>query len=332
MDDKIYISFGIRAVRNLNALNGSGSQGNVSDLQRATVLYRNRNGKRRYAQVPITTGNALKHYHTKYFVFEVLKAGREDLISTYDHEFQHRYGKFNDDKFEFLDGKKAKDRGFKEFKNARELEERVIKNLVVGDVHGFLYTESPQVGRPSTIKFSFATPVEEIVREYYSQIASLITHNRVRPIEEKKEGESSTMMLFYKYYASAIYGFRIDFDAYMVSRLYTDPKHRLVEGVNKKERIIRAVDAIRDFIVNPTGASVSRALPIAKPVSIVAIVSKSPIGVVHPYYSDRIEETKNVLKNVEAKVFSYNADVGESVGLHELFERVKEEIEGRMGE
>jgi len=291
---KVYIL--ARVKLQLHSLNAAGAVGNYTKLQEGYVIH---NGE--VIPVPIITGNALKNWHArKMSIYYVTKLGGKHI-----HE-RH-----------FIDMLRATG---DMIKNKDDPEKDIVKNCAICDVHGYLIAErGVQSKRHSLIKFSFAVPTEDFIAK---RIKFVVTHNRVVSMQQKQaeksekvEGEDQEkevgMMVFKREYGTAIYAWDAVLDVAQIGRSqYSVAKvnnsivwlgEEIVSSKDNKDELNRRIKAVILAFDAPLtgdlGANTARALPLSRPVELVAIVTNSPMPKpLHPYYSNWKEDLSQLLK------------------------------------
>jgi len=302
----------------LHSLNASGAIGNYTKLQEGYVVV---DGEA--IPVPVITGNALNNWHARAMVLKYLELGgtavhKEQSVhqsiessgltcGTAVHKEHYEKG------MQRVSADLAKASGITDKTDRTDAEKILVNGCSICDVHGFMLAEEglPQVRRESTIKMSFAVPVEKMVKEIRKFV---ITHNRVSK-------DPNEMMVIKREYASAIYGWLSVFDLSGVGRSQYK-KHpnagvwageKIIEFDEVTKRVKAAILAYEALLTGELGASTSRALPLSKPVEIVAILTMWPIPMpLHPFYDDYVSWLKNILekygKQIE-KVYYYGIDL-----------------------
>jgi CRISPR-associated protein Cas7/Csa2 subtype I-A len=196
-----------------------------------------------------------------------------------------------------------------------ESEKNIITSCAIEDVHGYL---SPVPGFPikrdSRVRFSWLVPIEDS-----EEAVVTVLHNRVAKVmelkpeeEESKEKEKkkeekapAQMMAFYKQYASAIYSFSSSIDLGRIG--ISDYTMKVAEGMGEEElkaRKLATLKAYMPLLQGEAGASMGRALPIAKSLECLIIASEFPAlpNLVSSYYSNYKEENLELLKSLESLV------------------------------
>jgi len=280
----MYVRLAGRVRVNTASLNAQGTVGNVIELARAHILLRTEKGYE-LMEVPVVTGNSLKHWHFVHFVSMYTELDGKNLC-----EYCKR-----------LIGYRSPDRDGKD-------EEYFVRKCAGEDVHGFLQPEN-NVRRESLVKISFLLPVEDLETRF-----DTITHNRVVVSERGtiERGERG-MMLFKRQYASAVYGFSMVLDLEYVGRLLYDPSHRaVVDDEEIRRRSKAALLALVPLLAGEIGASRSRAQPAWKVEELIAAWSQKPIPpLTHGHYKDYVEQsirtlaTYAKLSGVSAQVITY---------------------------
>jgi len=252
--------------------------------------------KGREYELPIITGNAFKNYHSRAMLQAyIMEGGRQ----VHKEHFSDMYR---------ISKKIAQSEGLKN-KEEKEVEEALVRNCAICDLHGFLLAEQnyPQARRESLIKMSHIIPAEEFCE---LKTNFTLTHNRVT-------AESAEMMLFRREYASSIYAFESLINLAQIGRSSYEKednkdvwlgKKILNDKEEVKRRIRSAVLAYMYAITGELGANTSRSLPLFTPLELVIILTKNPIPrPVHPFFKDYKETLTELIKayREEIEVVAY---------------------------
>jgi len=291
---KLYVL--ARVELQLSSLNASGAVGNYTKLQEGYVIVNTSRGLL-HVPVPVITGNALKNWHARAMAeIYVNELGGKKI---HESHFADMYR---------LSLKRLESEG----KQKSQLSEAVLVNeCSICDVHGYLIAEEGvQLKRESLIKFSFAVPVEEEVKqaaEQYIQLKFAITHNRVT-------ADPKEMMLFKREYGSAVFGWEAVLDVASIGRsqfkrdsssnswlgepLLKDSNSNKIDLDEIALRAKATVLAFAALLSGYVGANTSRALPISRVVDLAAILSDGSIPKpLHPFYEDYAKDLLRLAKS-----------------------------------
>ena len=269
-----FMTLAVKVALNVHDLNNEATAGNVSDIR--MIDYVDLNGQRREA--PAVSGRMLKHWH-----FEHL---RKSCLA-------------DPDKLPLCDGCRAGEpirpgegEPGKIVQVARA-EPEAVSRCVVCDLHGYLIAQQAKgaakgvsTRRTSRALFSWLMPCLD------SEATSRqVVHTRVSQQAEMTAGsekEQSAQMLFYKSYASALYGFVSALDAGRVG--FLDSAQTPAEGVDAAARVKAAVEAYRPLLTGQLGASLSHAMPHADVLEVLVAVSDTgplpfPVSPIYPGYA-----------------------------------------------
>ena len=311
-----YVRVSGRFVAQLSVLTGSDNIGNYNTHAIGRIVVGTGSGFKAH-EVPVLTGNAMKHWHAVY-----LARAYESLGGTMINELC-RAG--------------LGLRGYKKDATLSNLdyadsETEAIKD-VCNDLHGFLIavkkekkqtnrskkTENEeeqteeetkkgvQIKRDSLIKFSFAAPVLDTnVLEFVSRFS--VVHNRVDPVTQRQQGkkqsqdqqaEQKTQQMIFKqeYSTSPLYGFNVVMDlAYVCKPMYESSSVKICDDNEVLRRKEAAILALL-YMFTGVGSKQARALPVSEVVELMAAVSDSPIpNLVHGSYMDYAEKSLDLLK------------------------------------
>lgn len=258
-----FLTLAARMILNVHDLNNEATAGNVSDIR--VIDYVDLQGRRR--EGPAVSGRMLKHWHLALFSDLVKQAGGE-LCSQCMQSEPVRGPVQNDDPTDDV-----------------EAAQLAVRRCAACDLHGFLVAEGNRsVRRNSRAMFSWLLPVLD---EESETTQRQVVHTRVSRQREREEGETAAQMLFYKSYASGIYGFVSALD---LERLgFMEETQHYVEGVDRARRARLAIEAYRHMLTGRIGASQSHAVPHADCLELMVAVSDSgplpfPVSPIYPGY------------------------------------------------
>ncbi len=279
-----YVRLSGRIEVNVSALTGSGATGNYSSVATVAVHCCGR-----VYDVPVLTGNSLKHWHAYYTaqVYEALGGSCMNLPCRLGVGLRGYT----------LEAAKPSDIG----KNYAKNEVEAIQDLC-NDLHGFLQAKGDSGGakRDSLVRLAFAIPLlEKTSLENAAKARRAVTHNRVDPFKGEKATE---MMVFKNEYVSAVYGIAASMDlAYTLVPLYSSCSTTCSASCSssiddeRKRRWQAAITALLPLLTG-SGSKQARALPIARPLELVAAVSSKPLpNLVHGSYPDYLERSLDIL-------------------------------------
>jgi CRISPR-associated protein Cst2 len=293
-----YIRITGRFTIEVSVLTGSDTIGNYNTHATAKIVISDKNGSYKSYEVPVITGNMLKHWHAVYLAKTYEALGGQQLNELCKKGIGLRGYKLEKEKMEYADS-----------------ESDAIKDLC-NDIHGFLIPDK-QLKRDSLVKFSFGIPIlNEKVLENVSRFTTL--HNRVDPVRR----ENTEMMIFKQEYSTApLYGFAITMDlAYVMTPIYeiTQNKNQQQEKTDEEEKNRRKKAAVLAllYMFNGVGSKQARALPIIEVKELLIAVSNVPIpNLVNGAYEDYIDKSlqiieafKKIIGNDRVKLYGYGID------------------------
>ncbi|QXJ32138.1 type I-A CRISPR-associated protein Cas7/Csa2 [Saccharolobus shibatae] len=316
-----YIRISGRFSAEISVLTGSDTIGNYNTHSTAKVSVE-KDGTYKTYEVPVITGNSLKHWHAVY------------LAKVYESLGGNKLNEFCK-KGIGMRGY-TRDSTFNEMKLPNS-EKEAIEDLC-NDIHGFLIPEK-QIKRDSLVKFSFGVPVlRDDVLEYVSRFS--VTHNRVSPIKSKSEkGEESQMMIFKQEYStSPLYGFAASMDLeYVMRSIYEssteEPKEKDEVEKRKRSSILALL-----YMFNGVGSKQARALPISEVKELLIAVSEKQIpNLVHGAYPDYVERSldvlnsyKTLIKDDSLKVYGYKIKCEGGINCRNSLAEIFKEILGTV--
>jgi CRISPR-associated protein Cst2 len=291
-----YVRLSARVNVEVSVLTGSGTIGNYNAHAMATVIFKKDSDPPRVYEIPVITGNALKHWHSIY-----LAETYEALGGRYLNDLCKRgIGARGYTVDSTLVDNKLK---------VAESEADAIKDLC-NDIHGFLNPDQ-QIKRDSLVKVSFGVPVlEEEILEAVSKYS--VIHNRVIPKEVSGKVE---MMIFKQEYSSILYGLSISMNLGMTLRpMYSGREVSGIQNLDyeRKLRIKASILALLPLLLG-SASKQARALPISRVEETLLVVSQLPVpNIVHASYPDYIERSIELVRGYvsgvsgESKVSNLN--------------------------
>lgn len=257
---------------NTASLNAQGTVGNVIELAKAHMIFKD-DDRYELFEVPVITGNTLKHWHFVHFIEAYNSLGGKQLC-----------------------GYCSRLIGFRSPDTNGKNEAYFVEKCAGEDLHGFLQPEK-QVRRDSLVKASFIIPVED----FECRIDTL-THNRVVVDEQGRIqaeiGNQKAMMVFKRQYASSLYGFMLNMDLDYIGRsLFSARRQKVIKDNQEIQRRGKAaLLALLPLLSGQMGASRSRAEPVWKVEELMAAACEGPFpSLTHAHFSDYFFESVQTL-------------------------------------
>ncbi|MBP1357058.1 MAG: type I-A CRISPR-associated protein Cas7/Csa2, partial [Sulfolobus sp.] len=244
----------------LSALTGYGNIGNYNAVATANILVNNQ-----IYEVPVITGNTMKHWHA-YYLANIYSASGGRSLNT-----------------NCMAG--IGDRG-KNLNNENASNDCDAIQDLCNDIHGYLITTGTPRKKDSLVKTAFVIPL--LTDENVKNVAKFaVTHNRV---------SREQMMVFKNEYATATYGFNILMDLDKVGKDYLGNS---CQGINEDEVKLRMRSAVLalSLLFSGVGSKQARALPIVDLKELVIVVADKPIpNAVHGAYPNYAKETYDIIR------------------------------------
>jgi CRISPR-associated protein Csa2 len=284
----MFVSLSLRAIVNLESLNGVESVGNLSRHRIAPIVVPS-NGGYTIKYVPVISGESIGHAYQMFLVDISKDMGLPIGLYSGRGEFI----KFSEDSY-------LNDEGIeppKDINDMRRFEVDVMLKDVVSDIGGFMYTPPQRAGKPpvkrtSTFQVSYMVPALDSA----IKAAAVEAQFHVRFLSSKSEGTSLGQIPYNVEVGSALYTltFNIDIDRISVPSIMhgkEHPKENELSG-SRNRRIEAAIKALALLIGSMNmGARRSRFLPNAEIESIVISVSKKSFVVSPGNYSTYISKS-----------------------------------------
>lgn len=292
----VYVRISGRVELQVAGLSGLGAIGNYNQVATAKIICCGS-----IHEVPVLTGNALKHWHSVYTA-EIYEAAGGKLLNDLCRMGVGFRGYTHDSKLGNL-------------KPANNECEAICD--LCNDLHGFLIAAGNRSAkRDSLIKTSFMVPVME--KENLEAVSKFaVQHNRVVPESVRKgikdeEVSRQAMMVFKQEYATGLYGFNIRLDLVNVLKPLYESCNIKCDGLDEQEAARRkkaAVTAILPLLTG-SGSKQARALPIANVRELLAAVSPDPLpNLIHGAYPDYLERSIEIVNTFRGMMEKLKKDV-----------------------
>ncbi|HDD25976.1 MAG TPA: type I-A CRISPR-associated protein Cas7/Csa2 [Acidilobales archaeon] len=306
----VYLSLGLRALVNVEALNMVESVGNLTRHRKAAIVYRRGNTYvLRY--VPVISGESLAHAYQEWLV-KLAKQRNLPICEFCEYcEFvKHAQPQvFGSKPWEKSLANVVSKKGYK----PEAIESEIIKNCVVEDIGGFLFAGPTPVKRTSRFYVSYMIPAIDAIEK-----AALEPQMHVRHAPKASQKLAQAQMPYYVEVGSAIYSwsFYLDIGGIGVSSLTNE---KVISDQDRLSRIELSLDALALMIETKLfGAKLTRFNPLTDYESVMLILSKTcPLTVSAPTKREYIKDTLRRAKIIkekfssEVKAFTYIADKAE---------------------
>ena len=306
----VYLSLGLRALVNVEALNMVESVGNLTRHRKAAIVYRRGNTYvLRY--VPVISGESLAHAYQEWLV-KLAKQRNIPICEFCEYcEFvKHAQPQvFGSKPWEKSLANVVSKKGYK----PETIESEIIKNCVVEDIGGFLFAGPTPVKRTSRFYVSYMIPAIDAIEK-----AALEPQMHVRHAPKASQKLAQAQMPYYVEVGSAIYSwsFYLDIGGIGVSSLTNE---KVISDQDRLSRIELSLDALALMIETKLfGAKLTRFNPLTDYESVMLILSKTcPLTVSAPTKREYIKDTLRRAKIIkekfssEVKAFTYIADKAE---------------------
>jgi len=336
-----FLSFGVRFVANVEALNMVESAGNLVRHRTVPLIVFLEEGKYSIRWYPALSGETLAHafqYNLStlermtnsnnprlcYFcsIGEFIKHSALDFYSQLKSSQQISFPQWESD---FIDG-------YSNISAEWEIERRIVENCIVEDLGGFVIAtaappaQSPAkrekegeasqrqerglaVRRTSVFQFSYAVPTLDAILEGASttDVQMQVRMASVgQSLANKVNYENPIQAPYNKEIASAVYSFIFNFDADKVGvNSYTNAE--MYDINEKKRRINLALDSLKLVIDGQFGASKSRYNPFMERELIIASLTKGNILFTVSSPSLRLEDfVKETMERAKSYVTEFS--------------------------
>ncbi len=310
----VYLSLSSRILLNIEALNMTESVGNFVRHRRAPIVIPTSNGYQ-LKYVPVISGESLAHAYQEILTKIAATTG----LKVCNLCRQGIFLKHTDKSVFTRSGIPTP----KDVKDPYKVEEVIVKNCVVEDIGGFLYTDAA-LKRTSRVYFGYMVPALDTIK---SSAAEAQFHVRYDP---QAKGEEAKQMIYNIEAGSALYTLSslIDLCSIGVSslKLENGKPADLIGKDERKKRVDTALKALEVMITQQLfGAKKTRFNPQWRIMSIAVLVSTPlPLNVIPAHTSKYVKETAMITEQALESLNSGEASIGEEAYLYYYAE---EEIE-----
>ncbi len=290
----VFLSLGLRALVNVEALNMVESVGNIVRRRKAAIVYK-RGGEYVVRWVPAVSGESMAHSYQAILARIALQRGlpvceycaKEEFVKHCDAKV---FGSLPWEKtLASKVGKKPSDAA----RFMHDFEKTIVENCVVEDIGGFLYAGQPPVKRTSRFSTGYMIPAMDAVEK-----AIIDTQFQVRHAPTASQKWSQAQMPYNVEVASAVYAWSFYLDAGSVgcTTLVTRECLPVDERVRRVEAAVDALAVMLDQRL--FGAKRTRFNPVVGYEVILVAVSKplpfnvSPPAMGKRFITDTVERAK----------------------------------------
>lgn len=336
MQNPGFLTVAAKLIINVHDMNNEGSIGQTTDIRMIRMV--SEDGKE-LPEAPAVSGRMMKHWHLAYML-------KEELSNTSQNQKLCEQCKIWEPERQPTD------------------EGTGVQECVICDTHGFLCAKKKGAGeakgkslrRSSCVSVSWLLPVigsdtpskqvihsrvapgvaesTEEAEEASPENTSLEGSGKAEtPASEEDAKKKTSQMIFYKSYASSIYGFLCSIDLARIGKaLDGSGLSSDVKETNRRRQM--SVKALLPMVMGALGASQSHALPHTKCLGVLAALSDNttPLpNLVSPIYSNGFEESIKMLKgfnNNNVKYWGYGEPKVEKAeaNLQSLFTSIIKEL------
>ena len=286
----VYVSLGLRAIVNVEALNMVESVGNVTRHRKASIVYRS-GDKYVLRSVPVISGESIAHAY-QWWIAELSKK-RELSLCQYCE--QGEFLKHSDLNFF---GNKPWEQQLKNVISAKkeaydphEVEKTVVANCVVEDIGGFLYPGARPVKRTSRFQVGYMVPAFDAIEKSSLEPQFHVRHSP--SLVAQKGARIQPQMIYYVEVGSAVYTLSFNIDLGGIGYTSMIRVESAVSDEERAKRVNVALDALALMLDNKVfGAKLTRFNPVIDYESILVSVSEGFIFNISPPASkDYIKDT-----------------------------------------
>jgi len=319
----VFLSLGLRAIVNVEALNMVESVGNVTRHRKATIVFK-RGDTYVIRVVPAISGETIAHAYQAWIAELAKKHGmplceyceRGELLKHCDAK---------------LFGNKPWEQNLKNTVSGKNydphtVETEIVKNCVVEDLGGFLFPGAIPVKRTSRFQTGYMIPALDALEKCAVEPQF---HVRQSPSQAKGE-QAQAQMIYYVEVASAPYVLTFNLDVSGIGKTSMLKVEEVVPRESRERRVELAFKALGLMLDNKIfGAKLSRFSPVSEYEVVLATVSKEiPFVVSTPASKDFVTRTISRLEKFSSTTGS---DVKALIYAHsELGKEYLKHAEGRV--
>ncbi len=346
----VFVSLGLRAIVNLEALNMVESVGNIVRHRKAAIVYK-RGGSYVVRWVPTVSGESLAHSYQQHLATVAIKrrlpvceyCERGEFVKHADvrifgsRDWERKLA----EKLETVEKGRQRGRGAQVDPLAlmREVELEIVKGCVVEDVGGFLYAGRMPVKRTSRFSSSFLVPALDAVEKAVVEPQFMVRH---APTASQRWEQAQ--MPYNVEVGSAVYAWSFYLDASGIGCISTVSRECLPLEERVK-RVEAALDALAVMLESRLfGAKLSRFMPVVGYEAVLVTVARplpfnvSPPAIGLGFIRETVRRARSYEKLVggEVKVYGYTGSLGDearkvmeessvetALTIYELIEKVK---------
>lgn len=328
-----FLTLAVKLVVNVHDMNNEGSIGQTTDIRMIRMV--GEDGKE-LSEAPAVSGRMMKHWHLAYMLREELQLGETAKLCEHCKVWEPE--------------RQPSD------------EKTGVEKCIICDSHGFLSAKKRIVGedkgknlrRSSCVSFSWLLPVigtdtpsKQVIHSRVAHGVTEATQDVVQPasiensadlpIDEKldnkteEEKKKTSQMIFYKSYASSVYGFICSIDLDRIGKAIDGAG--AIDSTEIKRRRKIAVKALFPMVMGAFGASQSHALPHTKCLGMLIALSNNtnPLpNLISPIYNNGFDDSIKMLELKDnVKYWGYGeADKGtQKQNLQTIFNSILTEIQ-----
>ncbi len=325
-----FLSVGVRAIVNVEALNMVESVGNVTRHRRATVVFR-RGSEYVVRVVPVISGESVAHAY-QWWVAELAKRRYpSDRVPLCEYCERGEFLKHCDTKLfgskpweqdlvRILapsKGEESEEEGRRASRSSRkaaydphEVEKTIVANCVVEDIGGFLYPGDKPVKRTSKFQVSYMVPTVESLEAGAVAVEPQF-HVRHSPSRAAREGQQAAgQAIYYVETGSAVYTLTFNLDVGSIGKTSMLKVEQVMDSNEVKNRVELAIDALAFMLDSRIfGAKLSRFTPVVDYETVLVTVSEFPPFTVSP------PALRNFAEATARRASEYSKTFGRSIAL-----------------
>ncbi len=322
-----FLSLGLRALVNVEAMNMVESVGNIVRHRKAAVIFR-RDSSYIVRWVPAVSGECLAHSYQSWLADLATKRG----LPVCEYCAKHEFVKHADLKIfgslpweqrlaelvKSVESGRGSKRSVDTVAFMHEFEKTIVGNCVVEDIGGFLYAGRIPVKRTSRFASSYMIPALDVIEK-----AVIETQFQVRHAPTASQSWEQAQMTYNVEVGSAVYAWSFYLDLASIG-CCTAVKRECLDLEQRRKRVELAIDALMLMLENRLfGAKQSRYTPVVDYEIVLTSLSQPlPFNVSPPAMGiEFVEDTarraqafaKATRSEVELYAYTRNKDLAENL-------------------
>jgi len=291
MSQQVYsLSISARAILNMHSLNNEGGEGNQIQTRMVDIVYYDKQGQPRQANVNAISGDTFKHIQAEHLHRIAVEKGLKLCAACQ----------------RFDANRMSADPDFREWLKSKptqvQILDRLVSHCTIDDLEGNLVTEGgSSVPRKSVVEFGWVVGVPEAVTTDNYFHVKYVPDRREKPTDKDGREGNLGQSIFHRPASSGVYAIVSNFE---ISRIgYNDISQQYVGGLDRQARYSALLESILYSFIQMNGAMRNTQLPhlvaLHGVVTISYGIAPAPtVSPINPSFADEIKGTCDVLNAI----------------------------------